>query len=164
MKPKQKGNKMERDTAKALSIWIFNDEHVLKREPTSGACKNNYCGDIFPMKQIEWINFPFLIETKSGYEQHIPTLWQYNKVINWYNKAINESKQHNQHIILLICQFKNKSTILFTNYQIDIKYILPMSIIPNQINGEIHWINVYLFKELLKLNFNDIFINDIKYR
>jgi len=110
---KQKGNKMERDTAKALSFWMFHDEHTLKREPTSGASKYNYCGDIFPMRQIEWSNFPFLIETKYGYEQHIPTLWQYTKVAEWFIKASNEGRQHNQYITFLICQFKNKPTLLF---------------------------------------------------
>jgi hypothetical protein len=161
---KAKGNKMERDTAKTLSIWMFDDEHTLKREPTSGAFKYNYCGDIFPMKQINWLNFPFLIETKTGYEQHTPTLWQYNKVIEWFIKATNEGKQHNQHIILLICQFKNKPTLLFTNYQMPIECILPVAIIPIQINGDINWTNVYLFKELLKLNFYDIFGSEITYR
>lgn len=161
---KAKGNKMERDTAKALSIWMFNDEHTLKREPTSGAFKYNYCGDIFPMKQIKWLNFPFLVETKTGYEQNTPTFWRYNKIIEWIIKAINETKQHNQHIMFLICQFKNKPTLLFTNFQIDLKYILPTVIIPIQINGDINWINVYLFKELLKLNFYDIFGSQITYR
>ncbi len=161
---KQKGNKMERDTAKTLSLWMFHDEHTLKREPTSGAFKYNYCGDIFPMRQIEWSNFPFLIETKYGYEQHTPTLWQYTKVAEWFIKASNEGHQHNQYITFLICRFKNKPTLLFTNYQIDIDKILPVSIIPIQLNGEILWINVYIFKELLKLNFMDIFGTEITYR
>ena len=161
---KAKGNKMERDTAKALSIWMFNDEHTLKREPTSGMVKNTYCGDIFVMKQIDWLNFPFLIETKTGYEHHTPTLWQYNKVLEWFNKATVEGKIHNQYIILLICQFKNKPPLMFTNYQIDINQIIPLSIIPNRLHGGIEWINVYAFKELLKLNFYDIFGKEIKYR
>ena len=53
----------------------------------------------------------------------------------------------------------NKPAILITNYQIDLKKIVPVSIIPNQTNGDIDWINVYLFKELLKLNFLDHIIN-----
>jgi hypothetical protein len=161
---KQKGNKMERDTAKTLSFWMFNSEHVLKREPTSGATKHNYCGDIYPQQQINWSNFPFLIETKTGYENHTPTLWQYTKVLEWFNKSIGEGKQHNQWIIFLICQFKNKPALLFTNYHLDLDTISPVAIIPNQVNGEIQWINIYVFKDLIKLNFIDIFGKEIKYR
>jgi len=161
---KAKGNKMERDTAKALSFWMFNDEHTLKREPTSGAFKYNYCGDIFVMRQINWSHFPFLIETKIGYEQHTPTLWQYSKITEWFIKATNEGKQHNQWITFLICQFKNKPSLLFTNYQIELNKILPVSVIPIKLNGDIIWSSVYIFKDLLKLNFLEIFGSEITYR
>jgi len=161
---KRKGGKMERDTAKTLSFWMFDDEHTLKREPTSGATKHNYCGDIFPMKQINWSNFPFLIETKTGYETFTPTLWQYAKVLEWFNKSIVESKQHNQRIVFLICQFKNKPTLLFTNYQVDLDKITPVSIFPNQVNGDINWIQTYSFKDIIKLNFLDLFGKEIEYR
>ena len=161
---KRKGGAMERNTAKILSFWMFGDEHVLKREPTSGGTKHVYCGDIFPMKQIGWAHFPFLIETKTGYEEHTPTLWKYTKVLEWFNKSIIDGKRHNQWIIFLICQFKNQSTLLFTNYQIDLNKIAPIAIIPNHINGEIHWINVYIFKQLIKLNFQDLFGSEIKSR
>lgn len=164
MNSKRKGGKMERDTAKSLSVWMFEDEHVLKREPTSGAIKYNYCGDIYPQKQINWSNFPFLIECKTGYQEHSPTFWKYSKSIEWFNKASVESRQHNQWIIFLICQFKNKPTLLFTNYQIDLHRIIPNVIIPNQINGQINWINVYNFKDMLKLGFPDIFGQEITYR
>lgn len=161
---KSKGNKMERDTAKSLSIWMFREEHVLKREPTSGASKYNYCGDVYPQQQINWSHFPFLIETKTGYEQHTPTFWQHTKIIEWYAKAWQESKQHNQYIIFLICQFKGKSALLFTNYQIDIDSIVPILIIPIPTDNDIDWVNVYTFKDLLKLDFHTLFKNEINYR
>jgi hypothetical protein len=161
---KKKGNKMERDVAKTLSIWMFNDEHVLKRESTSGASKVNYCGDIIVIKQINWSNFPFLIETKTGYENFTPSLYQYTKVLEWFNKSIVESKQHNQWIIFLICQFLNQKALLFTNYQLDLEKILPTVIIPNQINGEVQWIYTYIFKDIIKLNFLDLFGKEITYR
>lgn len=161
---KKKGGKMERDTAKALSSWMFGDEHVLKREPTSGAIKHAYCGDVFPMKQHNWSHFPFLIETKTGYENHSPTLSQYTKVTEWFNKSIIESKQHNQYIIFLIWQIKNKQALLFTNFQLALDKIVPVSIIPNQINGDINWIQVYLFKDILKLNFMELFGSEINHR
>lgn len=161
---KQKGNKMERDVAKTLSFWMFGSEHVLKREPTSGAVKHNYCGDVYPQQQIEWLNFPFLIETKTGYEQHTPTLWQYSKVLEWFTKSTKEGEQHRQWIVFLICQFKNKPTLLFTNYHLDLEKILPVALIPNQTNGDIHWIYTYIFKDLLKLNFTDLYGEEIKHR
>jgi hypothetical protein len=159
---KTKGNKMERDTAVELSIWMFNDPHVLKREPTSGACKYNYCGDIFPMKQIEWKNFPFLIETKTGYEQYTPTLWKYTKVLEWFNKSLSESLQHNQWIIFLICQFKNKPKLLFTNYPLELDTIIPVSLIPNKTNDNINWIYVYSFKSILQIDFLNAFSEEIQ--
>lgn len=164
MNSKAKGGKMERDTAKTLSFWMFDREHTLKREPTSGAVKHSYCGDIFPMEQIDWSNFPFLIETKTGYETFTPTLWQYTKVLEWYNKSVGESKQHNQWIIFLICQFKNKPALLFTNYHLDLDKILPVAIIPNQTNGDVNWVYTYIFKDLLKLKFTDLYGEEIKYR
>lgn len=154
---KQKGGKMERDTAKTLSLWMFGDEHVLKREPTSGASKHNYCGDVYPQQQIDWEYFPFLIETKTGYEKHTPTLWKYNKILEWFNKSIIESKRHNQWIIFLICQFKNQSALLFTNYQFDLEKIIPCAMIPNQTDDDIQWISVYLLKDIIKINFLDLF-------
>jgi hypothetical protein len=162
---KRKGNKMESDIAKELSIWMFNDKDALKREPTSGATKQVYCGDIFPMKQIDWSHFPFLIETKTGYEQHTPTLWNYSKVINWFNKSVSESQKHNQNIVLLICRFKNKPILLFTNFQIKLNEIVPLSIIPNIVNDVfLNWINIYSYKQLLQINFFDIFGEKIEYR
>ncbi|MDD4081790.1 MAG: hypothetical protein PHD05_00250 [Sphaerochaetaceae bacterium] len=156
---------MENDISRDLSIWMFDDKNTLKREPTSGATKHVYCGDIFPMKQINWINFPFLIETKTGYEQHTPTFWNYSKVIDWFNKSLKESQIHNQHIILLICRFKNKPILLFTNFQIKLDQITPLAIIPNIIDDEIlGWINVYSYKQLLQINFYDIFGEKIEYR
>ncbi len=161
---KRKGNQMERDTAKALSIWMFNDQHVLKREPTSGSTKYNYCGDIYPQQQINWSYFPFLIEVKTGYEQYTPTFWQYTKPLEWFNKSYMESIQHNQWIIFLICQFKNKTALLFTDYLLPLDKIVQTIILPNQINEEIVWIHTYLFKKVLKLNFLDLFGKEIQHR
>ena len=108
--------------------------------------------------------FTFLIETKTGYENHTPTLWQYTKVLEWFNKASGEGKQHRQWIIFLICQFKNKPALIFTNYYVDLDKISPVAIIPNQINGDINWVYTYIFKDLIKLNFLDLFGKEIEYR
>ena len=161
---KRKGGQFERDIAKTLSIWMFNDSNVLKREPTSGATKCNYSGDVFPMKQIDWSNFPFIMELKTGYEEHTPTFYKYTQILNWFNKSNIESHQHNQYIIFLICRFKSQPILLFTNYQLQLDKIVPLVIIPNQVENEIQWIYTYKFKDLLELNFLDLFGSEISYR
>jgi hypothetical protein len=162
MKAKQKGNTFENKISKILGQWMFNDIHVLSRHLTSGAQKQVYCGDIIPIKQLdeykEWKNkFPFLIETKHGYPQHVPTVWSFTKVGEWYIKSYQESLLNKQPIIFLICQFKNKKTILITNYLIDVNKFLFNSVFPIQINGDLHYTYVYIFGELLKYNFHDLF-------
>lgn len=156
-KSKSLGNSFERKIAKELSIWMFNDQHVLKREPTSGATKNVYCGDIFPMKQINWEVWPFHIECKYGYSQFTPTLLSYPIIEKWYLKALAESKiTENQNIILLICNFKNKKGIMvFTNKKL--KKILYKSIICIKTNGILENVYCYDYNEMLKYNFESVF-------
>lgn len=120
-KSKEIGNRFEREVARQLSIWMFDDEHTLKREPTSGAVKNVYTGDIFPMKQLEWEYWPFHIECKYGYEEKMPTLLNFKIIEGWYLQCVAESTQCNnkQEIILLICNFKAKrGTLLCTNKEL----------------------------------------------
>lgn len=159
-KAKAKGNSYERKVAKELSFWIFEDQDVLKRHPTSGADKCIWCGDIVPLKQLplEWnAQFPFMIETKSGYEQHSPTFWRYGKIEEWVKKAYIEGINHNQTILFLICQFKNKSPLLITNYCINIDTLLFNVVFPVRLNGNIFYAYVYNFKDVLKLSFCDLF-------
>lgn len=157
---KQKGGAFERKIAKELSLWFFEDEDVLKRSPTSGADKCIWNGDIVPMKQLPdtWEKqFPFIIECKTGYEQFYPTFWNYNKIIEWFQKAYKESIDHDQHNVFLICQFKNRPALCITNIFIDLTVIYPNVIIP--IHSEVLncWLYVYDYKTLLTLNFNMIF-------
>ena len=161
---KAKGNQEERKQAKILSNWMFDDPNTLKRQSDSGALKDIYCGDIIPIKQINWSHFPFMIEIKSGYEEHIPTFWSYSKPANWYIKAVEEGKIHNQYIIFLICQFLNKQALLFTNYQLDLNKIYPNIIIPIPIENDLHWIFIYNLKWVLDINFMELFNKEINYR
>lgn len=153
---KEKGGRYEREVARDLSLWIFNQEHLLKREPTSGAQKNSYTGDVFPYGAIPWTRWPLHIETKNGYSEDLPTFLNYNTVLKWFIKAINESIQHNQDTIMLICQFKYQRTpILITNKLIpNIHFQLAF---PCIINDQTIYGYVYKYKELLSKEFKDCF-------
>jgi hypothetical protein len=152
-KNKAKGNAYERKVAKELSLWIFDDEHMLKREPSSGAQKHSFTGDIFPYKQIPWKRWPIHIETKSGYEDSIPTFHNYKKVESWFRKALEESKLSGQHCILLICQFKHRNAIVISNTYLT--NLLFSVCFPIKVDNDIMAVYVYDYKELLKLNFED---------
>src|SRR6056297_1498981 len=159
---KSKGNAYERKVAKELSIWMFNDQHLLKRKSDSGMIKENYCGDVFPEGQlpVNWKGvFPFLIECKSGYPQHHPTFWKYKMVEKWFNKAYKESLINKQSIIFLICQFKNQRALLITNELLDMNNILFNVAFPivNEIEEDVKYGYVYNYNELLKLDFYKIF-------
>ena len=160
---KKKGNSFENKISKILGQWMFEDIHALARHHTSGAQKQVYCGDIIPIKQLDQFkkwnikSFPFLIETKTGYTQFIPTIWSYTKIMEWYIKSYQESLINNQNIIFLICQFKNKKTIFLTNYLLDQDKVLFTSAFPIKINGEIHYLYCYLFKELIQNDFHSLF-------
>ena len=147
------GGRFEREIAKELSIWMFNDPHTLKREPTSGAVKNVYTGDIFPMKQLEWSYFPFHVETKSGYSDHTPTLLNFKIISDWYLKCVEESTipGNKQEIILLICNFKGRRGILLiTNKKLNIPYKCILNISP-------HIVYCYDYKNMLDYDFEDVF-------
>ncbi len=157
---KQKGNTFERKIAKELSIWMFNDENILKRHPTSGMDKCIWTGDVVPMAQLldEWNNeFPIHIECKTGYKDDTPDFWNYKKIISWFNKSRKECVLNKQNIIYLICRFKNRSIILITNQMImSLNYKLIL------LDDNNNMLFVYNYNDLLKTNFNDIFNSQIK--
>lgn len=152
------GGSFERKIAKELSLWIYNDKDVLKREPTSGATKDIYVGDIYPAKQLkpdqqEWI---FLVECKSGYSNMTPTLLNYKIIENWYLKSLKETKlSKKQKIILLIANFKNRKGILLcTNNELNICCKCILCIKNNQ---DYEWVFCYDYKDTLEYNFKDVF-------
>jgi hypothetical protein len=157
---KKIGNNFERLVARQLSLWMYGDPHVLKREPTSGATKDVYNGDIFPMKQLElgqpdWI---YLVECKYGYSQFTPTLLNYNIIEKWYLKSLEESNQsEKQKIILLILNFKGKKGILACT-NIELNSIYCKSIICIRTNGNVEWVFCYDYKEMLQYNYDQIFV------
>ena len=158
---KQKGNSFERKIAKELSIWMFNNKDILKRHPTSGFDKCIWTGDVVPLAQLpdEWNSkWPIHIECKSGYKDDTPDFWNYKKIINWFNKAREESKINNQNIIYLICQFKHRSALLITNEMIQEYIPYKLSILDDTYNI----LYVYGYNDIISSNFNNIFNNQIK--
>jgi hypothetical protein len=156
---KEIGNKFERKVAKELSNWIYDDPHVLKREPTSGAVKHVYSGDIFPMKQIrnDQPGWTLLVECKYGYAQFTPTLLNYKIIEGWYLKAKSEANETDvQKTIMLICNFKGKRGILLcTNKELSTIYCKCVLCIRN--SGSVEWVFCYDYKEMLKYSYNEIF-------
>jgi len=150
---KEIGNRGERKIAKELSLWIWNDPHILKKEVTSGAVKTVYFGDIYPIKETGWGEiFPFYFEIKWGYENHTPTLLNFSIIEKWWYKCVKESEQSNgQEIILLIMNFKGRKGILLsTNKKLNIPYKCILNIYP-------HIVYCYDYKEMLEYNFETVF-------
>lgn len=159
---KAKGGRFERECAKKLSIWMFDDGDVLKREPTSGAIKSVYVGDIFPMKQIDWKCFPFMIEAKTGYEKSTPSLYDYKILEKWAIKSIEDSEcNEQQKIILLIVQFKQKPIFLFTDHFINENKLVYTISFPIIRNNDITYFYAYHFNSLLSIPFQEIFSPDL---
>ena len=156
---KEIGNKFERRVAKDLSKWIYNDPHVLKREPTSGAIKHVYSGDIFPMKQIreDQPDWNMIIECKYGYAQFTPTLLNYNIIEKWYLKVLSEANEtKDQKTIMLICNFKGKKGILLcTNKELSGIHCRCVLCIRN--NGNIEWVFCYDYNRMLKYSYKEVF-------
>ena len=157
MNSKSKGNRFELQVAKKLSKWFFNDETVLYRHESSGARKINYVGDIIPkdIEKFTWKKWPFIIEVKSGYKNNIPTFCGGRKLFNsWIIKLLSE-KTEKQFIPILIFQFYRHPIYLMTPlifHLCDCELAYPI-----EFNDEKIIFYEYLFEELLKYDFYQIF-------
>lgn len=156
---KKKGNAEERKVARELSVWMFEDKHVLKRSADSGATKVVWCGDVVPVKQIPDIwnkKFPFIIEVKSGYTKHAPDYWKNTQLAKWFIKAYEEGQVHNQNIVFLCTQFLNRTALLSTNYLLP---FIPYSVCFPILLPDEQWIQVYVYKlkEVLQIDFHKMF-------
>lgn len=161
-KSKQKGNIFENKIAKELGKWMFDDIHMLGREITSGAKKCAWVGDIIPQKQLpnSWCDiFPLYIECKSGYDDKCPTFFNYDILKKWLDKC-EKDKTEQQHIILLITQFKNKRiTLLTSNYVFNINN---MTWFIHFKHNEIDYY-VYDYKTIISFEFKNFNIDINKY-
>lgn len=157
VKGKEKGGRYEREKAKDLSVWIFGEQHVLKRHPDSGASKQIWCGDIYPMQQIpDWHGqFPFMIECKNGYPKDTPTFWKMTRVKKWFEKAYLEGIEHDQEILWLIARFKYQPELFITN--VPLPDMLFEVCFPVEIDKEIKYAYVYRYTDVLDKNFYDLY-------
>ena len=153
---KAKGNAYENKLSKQLSQWLFNDKNILQRHLTSGAIKSTYVGDIVPIKPISWKTFPILIECKYGYKDHLPTLMNFSIIEEWLTKSLKESElSDTQKIIWLITRFHNqRSTLFFTSYQFDRKYIIPILELNILYQNKIYKFYQYQLETLVEFDFN----------
>lgn len=148
---KNKGNRFERQVAKQLSKWMFDDDTILFRDSTSGGRKVSYRGDIIPVKQLpEWNHFKFYIEVKHGY--NIQTFCNYDLTKQWIIKAENDMTD-DQNILLLVVKHNYRQPYVIINRFVE---CLNLSIILH-INDKNYY--VYSLKEILNLNFLIFFKN-----
>lgn len=148
---KAKGNKYERETAKKLSKWMFNDPTILYKHEDSGARKVVYNGDVTPkhISKYPWKIFPFVIECKNGYKQNIPTLMNQNHLKKWLKKLLSE-RTDEQRIPLFIAQYHRQIPILLTTITLNCKYELALLVNYADVD---EFFYVYKFNELLKKDF-----------
>jgi hypothetical protein len=158
MNPKEKGNREERKQARQLSLWMFGDKDVLKRPSDSGALEIIWSGDIVPMKQMpdEWNKrWPFMVEVKTGYKNHLPDFWAYGHLTKWVKKAYKESKTHNQNVVMLLTQFHRKTALISVNRCLS---CLPYEV-AYPVECEDIWLHMYVYrlKDLLAIPFKQVF-------
>lgn len=159
---KSKGNRFEHKMSKKLGNWMFGDQYMLDKDPTSGARKLIYKGDIVPVKahEFNWSCWPFLFECKDGYKNNIPTLMNQSLVREWLYKLLSELDQTSQFIPMLIAQFHGyKTPILLTtlvlNFYTDISMLVAYE-------NEYYQFYIYNFNEIIKSNFYEVLPDDVK--
>jgi len=153
-KSKKKGNTFENKIAKQLGKWIFDDCDVFTRSITSGAIKHSaYLGDIVPQKQLQWKEFPFLIECKNGYKQNISNFNNTTLIDNWLLKCLKE-RSDKQPIIWLIIGFHSYEPLLLTDLELSMQSNI---IIKETYRSKIIPFYIYRFKEIICHNFYDLY-------
>jgi len=143
---KAKGNAFERDIAKKLSKWMYVDEYILGRDPTSGARGTVlgkgqvFCGDIIPVKQLplEWKGqFPFLFECKTGYKALMPNLNQQNIIHKWINKLVTERVNEQQTPILIVRFLRQKPLMIIPFTLTNVSWSICLNIYCQSMNQRI---------------------------
>ncbi len=160
-KNKEEGNAFERKVAKEMSLWLFENRNILRRSSDSGAQKANYSGDIIPEGQLptQWNRkWPIIVECKYGYKTiAIPNIWNRKWITTWYLKALNESKKHNQPIIFIVNNFKNrKFNTITTNIHFNHLFILHEISFPVIVDQYVHHLFVYNYKKVLQLHIDNL--------
>jgi len=161
---KAKGNAFERTIAKKLSKWIYGDEYILGRDPTSGARGTVlgkgqvFVGDIIPVKQLplEWKGqFPFVFECKTGYKALMPNLNQQNIIHKWVKKLIKERVNEQQTPILIVRFLRQKPLMIIPFTLSDVNWSICINIYCDGI-GYVPFYT-YMLEEVLSSNFNNFY-------
>ena len=112
MNSKSKGNAFERQVAKELSLWYYNDPNVLMRSPSSGAVFNkrkdsdlNVAGDIYQVKHDGFEEWPFVVECKHHKSfplDHMIRGVKTSKPYVAWEKCKVEARENDKHPILIV--------------------------------------------------------------
>ena len=89
-KNKRKGSAFERDIAKILSYWIYKENNILRRSPTSGAEKGYGQGADVSIFQPDHGKFKYFVEVKNGYQFDLFNARKY--ILGWYKIAKEKNK------------------------------------------------------------------------
>lgn len=141
-KNKRKGSSFERELAKKLSMWIYGQENVLRRHPTSGAEKGFGSGADIANFNHEFPKLKKFIEAKCGYKDDLFNARK--QILGWYETA--KQKNVNKYPIWIIWKLLNRGIILATDKKL--KNVSPIFII-----NELY---IYDFKELMKIPYKEI--------
>jgi hypothetical protein len=148
-KSKAKGNSYENKIAKLLGTWIFNDNTKLNRSITSGAVKNAYLGDIVPQKQLKWLEWPFLIECKNGYQGNASDFNNTTLLDTWLQKCLKE-RTDEQPIIWLIVSFHGHQPLFITDLELSISSRI---ILKQEYEKKFISFYIYKLKDLMEYDF-----------
>jgi len=163
---KAKGNGFEREIAKVLSTWIFNNKYILGRDPTSGArgtilgAGTVYAGDIVPVKQLPVSvlphgKFPFIFELKTGYKKDIPTIFQQKILHKWIKKLIGELTDE-QTTPILIIKFHYQKTMVMMPFDLTSMHWDVCISVPVMNFGNLKFY-AYPFEDLIQYDFDTIY-------
>lgn len=138
---KRKGSAFEREIAKQLSLWIYNEPNIIRRHPTSGSEKDYGQGADISVFQPDQKELKIFIEVKCGYKQDLFNARK--QILEWYEIALKKNKR--KFPIWIIWKLLNRGIVLVSDKPLFEKLEL-YTVPPN--------LFVYDFKECLKNNFN----------
>ena len=141
-KNKMKGSTWERQVAKALSIWIYGKDQVIRRHPTSGAEKGYGDGADIAVFQPGYDPFNYFVEAKRGYKDDIFNARK--QLHEWYQVAQTKNTKNNP--IWIVWKVLNRGVILASNKKFN--EVQELFILED--------LYLYDFKELLQKNFKEI--------
>ena len=141
-KNKRAGSSFEREVAKILSNWVYGEDSVIRRHPTSGSEKDYGQGADVSVFQPGYEQFNYFVEVKRGYKTDIFNARK--QILEWYNTA--KSKNKKNYPIWIIWKILRQGIILATNK--------PFKEVEELFR--IHELFVYNLKDLTERQFKEI--------